>query len=138
MAPWVDVDSAGTHGDYHQGEPPDARSCTYAVRRGYDISSHRARPVIEADFACFDLILAMDEANLTWLREACPAEHRHKIQPLLAYATGIGEMRFVPDPYYGSVAGFEAVLDLVEAACDGLIAHLVAIGSTPSQELPEP
>ena len=30
----------------------------------------------------------------------------------------------VPDPYYGGPAGFEHVLDLVEAACDGLVTHL--------------
>jgi protein-tyrosine phosphatase len=30
----------------------------------------------------------------------------------------------VPDPYYGGPADFERVLDLVEQACDGLVAHL--------------
>jgi protein-tyrosine phosphatase len=30
----------------------------------------------------------------------------------------------VPDPYYGGAAGFERVLDLVEAASDGLVKHL--------------
>jgi len=30
----------------------------------------------------------------------------------------------VPDPYYGDASGFEQVLDLVEDACDGLLAHV--------------
>jgi len=30
----------------------------------------------------------------------------------------------VPDPYYGSGNGFETVLDLVEAAAEGLLAHI--------------
>jgi protein-tyrosine phosphatase len=30
----------------------------------------------------------------------------------------------VPDPYYGSPAGFEHVLDLVEDACDGILERL--------------
>jgi protein-tyrosine phosphatase len=30
----------------------------------------------------------------------------------------------VPDPYYGGPNGFEEVLDLVEAAARGLLAHL--------------
>jgi protein-tyrosine phosphatase len=30
----------------------------------------------------------------------------------------------VPDPYYGGAAGFEQVLDMVEAASDGLIDQL--------------
>jgi protein-tyrosine phosphatase len=35
-----------------------------------------------------------------------------------------GEPREVPDPYYGGPNGFEEVLDLVEAAARGLLAHL--------------
>jgi protein-tyrosine phosphatase len=30
----------------------------------------------------------------------------------------------VPDPYYGGARGFDYVLDLVEAASDGLLAKL--------------
>ena len=30
----------------------------------------------------------------------------------------------VPDPYYGGARGFETVLDMVEAACRGLLADL--------------
>ena len=32
----------------------------------------------------------------------------------------------VPDPYYGGDRGFETVLDMVEAACRGLIDELRA------------
>jgi protein-tyrosine phosphatase len=32
----------------------------------------------------------------------------------------------VPDPYYGGADGFDGVLDLVEAACAGLLAELGA------------
>ena len=32
----------------------------------------------------------------------------------------------VPDPYYGGEQGFQHVLDLVEAACAGLLAELEA------------
>jgi protein-tyrosine phosphatase len=31
----------------------------------------------------------------------------------------------VPDPYFGSPGGFEEVLDLVQAACEGLLAQIV-------------
>jgi protein-tyrosine phosphatase len=30
----------------------------------------------------------------------------------------------VPDPYYGGPADFELALDLIERACDGLVAEL--------------
>ena len=46
-----------------------------------------------------------------------------RLKLLLDYAPHLGK-RHVPDPYYGGAAGFEEVLDLVEAACDGLVASL--------------
>ena len=39
---FVAVDSAGTH-NYHPASPPDSRSQEHAVRRGYDLSTLRAR-----------------------------------------------------------------------------------------------
>ena len=37
----------------------------------------------------------------------------------------------VPDPYYGSMAGFEHALDLIEPACDGLLHDLRQRLATP-------
>ena len=53
------VDSAGTFGG-HAGEPPALPAIKAAARRGYDIASLHARPVVAADIARFDLLLAMD------------------------------------------------------------------------------
>jgi protein-tyrosine phosphatase len=36
----------------------------------------------------------------------------------------------VPDPYYGGPAGFDTVLDLVEAACEGVVAHVREVLAT--------
>lgn len=124
LADRVEVDSAGTH-DYHVGAPPDPRSQEHAARRGYDLAPLRARTVRADDFARFDWLLAMDEDNLERLQAACPAAHRGKLARLMAFAPEAGS-DIVPDPYYGGADGFDRVLDLVEAACDGLIAHLQA------------
>lgn len=121
----VRVDSAGTI-SAHAGEEPDARAQTHAARRGYVLGGLRARQVRADDFERFDLILAMDLDNLAWLREACPAPLRSKLRLLMSYAPQLGRNE-VPDPYYGGPAGFDAVLDLVEAACDGLLDHLCLI-----------
>ncbi len=118
----VQVDSAGTIST-HAGEAPDARAQTHAARRGYALSGLRARQVRAADFERFDLILAMDCDNLAWLREACPAPLQPKLRLLMSYAPQLGRNE-VPDPYYGGPAGFDVVLDLVEAACDGLLDQL--------------
>ena len=121
----VQVDSAGTQG-YHSGEPPDPRAVRHAAQRGYDIAGLRARPVQPDDFARFQWILAMDEANLAWLLKRAPAGHGARVAPLMSYAQRHRGITEVPDPYYGAAAGFERVLDLVEDACDGLLPELRA------------
>lgn len=118
----VEIDSAGTH-SYHIGSAPDERSQAAARERGIDLSGLRARVVGDQDFAHFDYILAMDEANLEYLKAMCPPEFQRRLGLFLDYAPQSGE-RSVPDPYYGGGHGFNHVLDLVEQASDGLIAHL--------------
>lgn len=118
----VDVDSAGTS-DYHADCPPDDRSQVHATRRGYDLSSLRARQVSTADFRDFDLILAMDDDNLTRLEAIRPPDSKADVALLIAYGHS-PHPGLVPDPYYGGPGGFELVLDLIEDACDGLVEHL--------------
>ena len=119
----VRVDSAGTHG-YHVGDAPDARALKHARSRGVDLSRQRARRVVEEDFDRFDLMLAMDEDNLAELERLRPAGHANAPRLLLDFAARHAGVREVPDPYYGGPDGFEHVLDLIEDACDGLLAHL--------------
>ncbi len=116
----VQVDSAGTHA-WHAGSPPDHRSTVHAARRGYDLSTLRAREVVAADFDQFDLILAMDWDNLALLEERCPPDCRRKLGRLTEHCRH-HDNPVVPDPYAGGPKGFEQVLDLVEDACDGLVA----------------
>lgn len=126
LAERIGVDSAGTHG-YHSGEGPDPRAMRAAAQRGYDLSRLRARPVQAADYERFDWILAMDEVNLAWLRHKAPAAAHPRLGLLLSHAAPAllqGADPEVPDPYFGPAAGFERVLDLVEAACDGLVERL--------------
>lgn len=118
----VQVDSAGTHDD-HVGAPPDWRAQEHAERRGYDLSALRARKVRAADFEHFDLLLAMDSDNFDALARRCPPALRHKLRLLMSFV-GRSDSEVVPDPYYGGASGFDQVLDLVEAACDGLVDSL--------------
>lgn len=116
------LDSAGTHA-YHIGNPPDPRSQRAALRRGVDLSDLRARRVQPADFERFDLVLAMDNANVEILQGIAPLEYRERIRLMLEFAPHIGKTE-VPDPYYGGANGFEYVLDLVEEASAGLLDHV--------------
>ncbi len=127
------VDSAGTHG-YHTQEPPDARSIRVAAQRGYDIAGQRARPVLPEDFSRFDLLLAMDSSNLAWLQKRKPDDVQPRIELLLAHGKNRSAPTDVPDPYYGPDTGFEVVMDLVEDACDGVVAQLR--GALPVRAIP--
>lgn len=118
----LQIDSAGT-ADYHIGTPPDPRSQRAALKRGVDISGLRARQVIAADFANFDLILAMDGENLRELQAMRPQDARADLKLFLDYAPQL-PLREVPDPYYGDATAFEQVLDLASAASRGLLAAL--------------
>jgi protein-tyrosine phosphatase len=115
LAGRIDVDSAGT-GAWHVGDPPDARSQRHAAKRGYDLSSLRARRIEDRDFERFDLILAMDDANLVDLEQWRPVGGRARLQ-LFASSP-------VPDPYAGGPEAFEHVLDVIEAASEAWVEEL--------------
>ncbi|RAI71773.1 low molecular weight phosphotyrosine protein phosphatase [Pseudomonas fluorescens] len=121
LADRVEVASAGT-GDWHVGKAPDKRSQAAAKLRGYDLSAQRARQVTRADFATYDLILAMDNSNLRHLEALQPAQGKAELDLFLRrYQSPIDE---VPDPYYDGERGFEQVLDLIERASDLLVIEL--------------
>jgi protein-tyrosine phosphatase len=123
----VELDSAGT-GDYHVGEPPDPRSQRAALARGIDLGELRARQIRADDFERFDLIIAMDRANLRELVAQRPPRATARLALFMDYAPELGVAE-VPDPYQGKAADFERVLDLTEAAARGLITHLERAGA---------
>jgi protein-tyrosine phosphatase len=121
----IEVDSAGT-GGWHVGSAPDERAAAAARARGITLAGH-ARQVSAEDLIDFDLVLAMDNANLSELRRLASDEQQlEKVRLLREFdpaSEGARDLD-VPDPYYGSHDGFAEVLDLVEAACAGLLAHV--------------
>lgn len=117
----VYIDSAGT-GPWHVGKAPDQRMQAATKRRNVNISQLCARQVELADFYEFDYLLAMDLANQSDLFAAAPANRSADVRLFLDFASGT--TREVPDPYYGGDSGFEHVLDLLEDAAQGFLAHL--------------
>ncbi|MDO6488394.1 low molecular weight protein-tyrosine-phosphatase [Colwellia sp. 6_MG-2023] len=116
------VGSAGTVGA-HVREKPDHRAQKVGVERGYSFKGIKARKVTVQDFDNFDLILAMDNANLAELHKIAPEHLQYKAKLFLDFADNHDEEE-VPDPYYGGANGFRFVLDLVEDASDGLLKQL--------------
>lgn len=128
----IEVDSAGT-GDWHIGDAPDPRAIAEAASRGITMSS-LARQIQSEDFEKFDLILAMDSANLRDLRELAPDDRsRDKIHLLRHFDPSIKGLDLdfdatdvldIPDPYFGGPEGFSHVFDLIDVASSGLLDHV--------------
>ena len=119
----VQGDSAGTS-DEERGRPPDRRATLVAKRRGYALPAHRARQIVSADFARFDLVLAMTRQHEMILRRRAPSGSAATLRRLMEYAPDLGAVD-VPDPWMGDLADFEHALDLIEAGVDGLIGDLL-------------
>ncbi|MEO9281739.1 MULTISPECIES: low molecular weight protein-tyrosine-phosphatase [unclassified Acinetobacter] len=118
----VIVDSAGTS-NYHPNKAPDQRSQMHAKKRGYDLSSLRARQLSTRDFLDFDLILAMDHQNFEdihdLLQNAIFQFGSHQIRAKIALMSEHDPQylkQALPDPYYGGQEGFERVLDQCESS----------------------
>lgn len=113
----VEVCSAGT-GDWHVGERMDRRAAATLSRHGYDPTHHRAQQYDAA--GGFDLVLAMDAANL---RDLGGRGDRVRLFRDFDPA-GPGD---VPDPYFGGDDGFDDVLAMVERTADALVKELPAV-----------
>ena len=119
-----EVDSAGTMG-YHVGDPPDGRSQAAAAARGYDLSPLRGRVVREEDLERFDHVWVMDRGHLNRLRARYGDRPNVRLFLEATAPEGV-RAREVPDPYAGDVAGFERVLDLIEAGCRAAVERWTA------------
>ena len=67
------------------------------------------------DFQKFDVILCMDQQNLTDVLKMAKGPAHVQL-----FVAG----KDVPDPYYGGAQGFEEVIDLLEVACANLLESL--------------
>jgi protein-tyrosine phosphatase len=118
----ADVDSAGT-GSWHIGQPPHAEAVAAGARAGLYIEG-RARKVTVADFNRFDIIVAMDKANLRHLIDLAPSkEAKAKLRLFRTYDPEATTDE-VPDPWGGPAEGYEETVRIVRAAARGLIAEI--------------
>jgi len=119
------ISSAGV-GNWHVGNPPDARMQQTARKHGVRLTS-RARQFQAADFKRMDLVLAMDQSNLNALQQMRPAsELQDKLFLFRSFDPENNGDLEVPDPYYGGDRGFETVYQMVERTCPKVLQHLKA------------
>lgn len=115
------VDSAGTHG-FHEGDPADPRTRRVGRKHGLDVDSI-SRPVTDADFDEFDLIIAMDRGHRRELLSRAGSGRKAAIRLMRDYDPAARDQD-VPDPYYGGEAGFDLMYAILEPACRGLLHSL--------------
>lgn len=108
------IDSAGT-GSWHVGEAPCENSIKVAHLNGVDISKQRARQVTKDDFKKYDLIVGLDNSNITNLKNlGCK-------NPLKLGDFGY-EGKDVPDPYFfDGFEGFDKVFEMIDVCVKNLI-----------------
>lgn len=109
----MQVASAGTSG-HHVGEAPDRRSVEVMRRHGLDISGQRSAQLTMKDLERYDVVLAMDAANLNDIEALAERLKARGGSP--AEVVRFDAQADVPDPYYGGADGFEAVYAQVDAA----------------------
>lgn len=117
----LSADSAGTSG-WHDGDPPYGPSIASAAARGYDLSRQRSRKVSLSDFTDFDIILGMDDKNMSDLKALAPKTSTAQLALMTDWLPDTDGGAPVPDPYY--TRDFDGALDLIERAADAFLDHL--------------
>lgn len=113
----IEVDSAGT-GDWHIGDAPHKGTLQILKTKGIE-HPMQARQIIASDGDEFDYLLVMDDQNERDVRAV--AAGRARIARLLDYLPD-AQNKNVPDPYF--TGDFDAVYQMVSAACDNLLAQI--------------
>jgi low molecular weight phosphotyrosine protein phosphatase len=123
------IDSCGT-GAYHAGDSPDSRTMSVLRENGITTYKHHARKIrVPDDFNDFDFLLAMDDENLTDLRDMVKrAKERglltnEALEKVRLYGSfgGKSEYEEVGDPYYGGRDGFETAFEQVKRFGEGFL-----------------
>lgn len=140
------IDSCGTGGgspdwykehgySYHEGDPADPRMTQAAAKRNIRLTS-RSRPLKPHDMSEFDVIVCMDDQNISsvkravsyWVQQGMVTDTAAQVVKMTDFLRDPKWKKYnhVPDPYYGGSKGFELVLDLLDDACEGLFESLEA------------
>lgn len=119
------VDSAGTNG-YHVGEAPHPLSQKVARLNGIDICDQRARRFVKEDMERYDKIYAMADDVIDDIRRIAKGRYDESKVELFLNELYPGKNASVPDPWYGEEPGYHEVYELIDKACDQIIARYAA------------
>ncbi len=113
------IDSAGT-GDWHIGQAPCPNSIKVASLHNIDISGYKGRQVTPEDFSKYDLIVGLDESNMSNLKKLGATQH-----------VKLGHFGYhdadVPDPYFfDGFEGFDKVFEMIETCVTQLLKEKIS------------
>lgn len=97
--------------------PPARRKL---AEHGIPCGGHAARQLTEGDYAAYDLLIGMDEANRKNMRRICGGDPAGKISLLLDHTDRPGN---VADPWY--TGDFEATWRDVLEGCQAVLGELM-------------
>lgn len=96
---------------------PPARRMLAA--HGIDCTGKTARQLRKADYAQYDYLIGMDQANFRNMQRLCGGDPDRKIHLLLDFTDRPGQ---VADPWY--TGDFQATWEDVLEGCEGLLRHI--------------
>ena len=112
------IESAATSTE-ELGNPVHYGTRSILARHGISCDGKYARQMTRADYAGFDLLIAMDDRNLRNMERFTGGDPDGKVSMLMDYTDRPGE---VADPW--STGDFQATWDDVYDGCSGLLEEL--------------
>ena len=107
------------------GEPMDRRAAAVLSERGYRHDRHRAHQITAPEIAAADLVIAMEDIHIRKMLAVAPGSTTLSL--LTDYDPEAEPGSGVPDPWYGSAAGFYGTLNAIEAAMPGIVERIRAL-----------
>ncbi len=122
--PWQ-VHSAGTNG-LHNGQAPHPLSQQVAALHGLTISHQVSRRITMADMQHYDYIVVLANDVLNDVKHIMGNTYNADKVLLLLNILHPGTNQDVPDPYYGGIAGYYKVYNILDEACNALLTKLIS------------
>jgi protein-tyrosine phosphatase len=101
------------------GEPMDRRATAALKARGYRYEPHGAHQITATEIADATLVIAMEDTHLEMMRAIAPGATNLSL--LTDYDPDAEPGSGVPDPWFGSAAGFFRTVEAIEAAMPGVL-----------------
>ncbi len=105
--------------------PMDRRAAAVLREHGYRHDHHRAHQITRSEIEGADLVIAMEDIHVNKMLAIAPGATN--ISLLTDYDPEAEPGSGVPDPWYGSEAGFCDTLSAVEAAIPGVLERASAL-----------